>query len=355
MKKLLLASVALGAAMAQPGLVQALSVSVLWDASRDTGADWLAHVEAGLSLSLGADTTITLTDHLSYDGAEGFTEALASASAAADVVVTDFVPATDALAPAADADRPLLINLAPGNAKSCHEQTIHLAGDVALGRLAAIYMNGIKSQRTFAFVKDDDEGKKRLGDFRRAFTGGLGGAAFAKPDQTDFRNEVAILKVTQADGAYFDLEGQPLYDYLEAAASGNMTEAVNAVTTSDIDYDRLSEETRSALAAMTLVSAWNPDTVDAQPFKEAFRDAMGEDPAFSALMGYEAGLVLSLALDGPSDNLFSNVISTAWQSPRGPVSFDEHGYAIVPVGAYKFTETALSLKGRIAVPTDHDC
>lgn len=355
MKKLLLASVALGAAMAQHGLVQALSVSVLWDASRDTGADWLAHVEAGLSLSLGPDTTITLTEHLSYDGAEGFTEALASASAAADVVVTDFVPATDALAPAADADRPLLINLAPGNAKSCHEQTIHLAGDAALGRLAAIYMNGIKSQRTFAFVKDDDEGKKRLGDFRRAFTGGLDGAAFAKPDQTDFRNEVAILKVTQADGAYFDLEGQPLYDYLEAAASGNMNEAVNAVTTSDIDYDRLSEETRSALAAMTLVSAWNPDTVDAQPVKEAFRDAMGEDPAFSALMGYEAGVVLGLALDGPSDNLFSNVISTAWQSPRGPVSFDEHGYAIVPVGAYKFTETALSLKGRIAVPTDHDC
>ena len=106
---------------------------------------------------------------------------------------------------------------------------------------------------------------------------------------------------------------------------------------------------------MTLVSAWNADTVDAEEFATSYSDIAGEDPTFAGLLGFEAGDVLMKALEGEAEDLFSNVVSLSWQSPRGPISFDEFGYAVVPVGAYKFTDAALSLKGRIAVPAEHDC
>lgn len=350
MRHLFLASAALGA-MILPSAAQALSVTIVWDSTRADGVAWSEQVQAGLSLSLGDTDAIEIVEASAYDGAEGFDEALSTITA--DVVITDFAKAGEQLV--ANEASPLFINLSPGQTNTCSGNTVHLAGDVALGRLAAIYMNGVAAQRTFAFVKDNSEGKQRLADFRGAFTGGLGGAAFAEPAQSDFENEIAILRVTKADGAYFDLEGDPLYSYLDAVAAGAVADTITAVTTSHIDYDRVSEDTRGALSAMTLVSAWNADTVDAKDFSAAFNDAAGEDPVFAGLLGYEAGDVLLKAMDGEADSLFANIVSLTWQSPRGPMSFDEHGYAIVPVGAYKFTEEALSLKGRIAVPAEHNC
>lgn len=354
MKRIFLASAALGA-MILPTAAQALSVTIAWDSSQSAGSAWSEQVQAGLALSLDGDETIEILDAIAYDGADDFAQALSATEA--DVVITDFAEAGDhstdpGLATEAS---PLFVNLKPGVANTCTGKTIHLAGDVALGRLAAIYMNGVSAQRTFAFVKDNDEGKQRLADFRGAFTGGLGGAAFAEPAQDDFENEIAILRVTKADGAYFDLEGDPLYAYLDAVAAGSVVDSITAVTTSNIDYDMVSEATRGALAAMTLVSAWNPDTVEAQDFATAYSAAAGEDPGFAGLLGYEAGDVLQRALEGEADSLFSNILALTWQSPRGPMSFDPHGYAVVPVGAYKFTEEALSLKGRIAVPAEHSC
>ena len=102
------------------------------------------------------------------------------------------------------------MNLGRDLPATCGTNTLHLAVDVALGRLAALYMNGLNAQRTFAFVKENDEGKQHLSYFRRSFTGGLRGAAFAEPGQTSFDNEIAILRVTKSDGAYFDLEGDAL-------------------------------------------------------------------------------------------------------------------------------------------------
>ena len=350
MKLLSWAILALGA-LALPSSAQALSVSIVWDASREAGASWSEHVQAGLALSLGSDASVEVLEPVAYEGTDAFAEAVSSLDA--DVIITDYAKASDMM-DGADA-KPLFMNLSPETANTCDRSTVHLAGDVAIGRLAAIYMNGLNAQRTFAFVKENDEGKQHLADFRRAFTGGLGGAAFAQSDQSNFDNEIAILRVTKADGAYFDLEGEALYGYLEAFANGVVAENMNTVTTSQIDYDRLSEETRKALGSMTLVSAWNPDTVDAADFKTAFNTQIGEDPSFAGLMGFEAGDLLMKAMSGEQETLFENVVALSWQSPRGPVSFDPHGYAIVPVGAYRFTETALSLKGRISVATDHAC
>ena len=350
MKLLSLAIMALGA-LALPNGAQALTVSILWDASNSTGSSWSEHVQTGLALSLDEDEEIEVQAPIAYQGSSGFAEAVSGLDA--DVVITDLAEASD-LFSSSDA-KPLFINLSPVIADTCNRDTVHLAGDVAIGRLAAIYMNGLDAQRTFAFVKENDEGKKHLEDFRRAFTGGLGGAAFAQKDQSDFDNEIAILRVTKADGAYFDLEGEALYGYLDAFATGIVSDSLTTVTTSKIDYDRLSETTRKALGSMTLVSAWNPDTVDALDFKAAFNTRLGEDPSFAGLMGFEAGDLLTQAMTGSRDSLFDNVVALSWQSPRGPVSFDPHGYAIVPVGAYSFTEAALSLKGRISVATQHAC
>ena len=350
MKKLLMAATAFGA-LALSANAQALTVAVVWDGTNEAGEAWKTQVETGLALSLDGVENVEVIDAASYEGVDAFAETIAGLTA--DVVITDNAMAGEELA--AEDAQPMYINMVTGAANTCSGNTIHLAGDVALGRLAAIYMNGANAQRTFAFVKDNDEGKTRLADFRGAFTGGLGGAAFAEPGQSDFENEIAILRVTKADGAYFDLDGDPLYSYLDAVAAGSVADKITAVTTSDIDYDRLPEDTRTALAAMTLVSAWNADTVDAEEFATAFSDVLGEDPAFAGLLGYEAGEVLMKAADGEASTLFANVVATTWQSPRGPMSFDEHGYAVVPVGAYKFTEEALSLKGRIAVPAAHSC
>ncbi|MGB1155797.1 MAG: hypothetical protein ACPG42_03185 [Alphaproteobacteria bacterium] len=346
MKFQTLAALALGA-MALPSSALALSVTLAWDASRSTGSDWSRDVMAGLNLSLLAQDGIEVSGVVSYDGPEDFEAALADVSA--DVVLTDYADAS------AMAAGPLFFNLGTQPAENCTTNMVHLAGDVALGRLAAIYMNGINAQRTFAFVKESDEGKRHLDDFRRAFTGGLGGAAFAREDQVDFENEMAILRVTKADGAYLDLEGEALYRYLDAFAMGEVLEQTKAVTTSHIDYDRVPEETRAALDAMTLVSAWNADTVDAADFKEAFNAETGADPSFAGLLGYEAGTILLDAMDGEGDSLFTNIVGLSVLSPRGPLSFDAQGFAIVPVGAYSFTDEALSLKGRIAVAAEHNC
>lgn len=350
MKLLSFAFLALGA-LALPNSAQALSVSILWDSSSETGSNWSEHVRAGLALSLDNNATIEVAEPIAYEGSTGFAEAVSGLEA--DVIITDLAQASELLA-AAEA-KPLFMNLSPVTADTCNRDTVHLAGDIAIGRLAAIYTNGLNAQRTFAFVKENDEGKQHLADFRRAFTGGLGGAAFAQKDQSNFDNEIAILRVTKADGAYFDLEGEALYGYLEAFATGEVADNLNTVTTSEIDYDRLSDETRKALSSLTLVSAWNPDTVDAADFKAAFNTHLGEDPSFAGLMGFEAGDLLMKAMTGIQESLFDNVVALSWQSPRGPVSFDAHGYAIVPVGAYSFTEAALSLKGRISVATNHAC
>lgn len=352
MKLLTMAAMAL-ASLALPLSAQALSVSIVWNASNEGGPRWSEHVLTGLALSLEGETRIELLDAISYADEASFSQAISELDA--DVIITDFAEA-GSLPGATDAPA-LFMNLSANLPKACGTNTVHLAGDVALGRLAALYMNGLNAQRTFAFVKENDEGKQHLSDFRRAFTGGLGGAAFANSDQTSFDNEIAILRVTKADGAYFDLEGDALYRYLDAFTNGVVAEDLNTVTTSDIDYDQLSEETRKALSSMTLVSAWNADTVDARDFKAAFQARMGEDPSFAGLMGFEAGdlLMKAMEMSSSSQTLFDNVIALSWQSPRGPVSFDPEGYAIVPVGAYRFTETALSLKGRISVPADHAC
>lgn len=352
MRLLFMAALALGF-MSLPAHAQGLSIAIVWDESREWGANWSMHVQTGLALSLDGQAGIELLDPVSYDGADGFGDAVASQDA--DVIITDFANAGSALE--ANTSPVLFMNLSPQLPQSCGSNTVHLAGDVALGRLAALYMNGLNAQRTFAFVKENEEGKRNLSDFRRAFTGGLGGAAFANPDQTNFENEIAILRVTRADGAYFDLEGDALYRYLDAFANGRVAGSLNTVTTSKIDYNQLSEDTRNALGNMTLLSAWNPATVDAKELKAAFQSRIGEDPSFAGLMGFEAGDLLVKAMDiqTEGETLFDKVVTLSWQSPRGPVSFDPQGYAIVPVGAYSFTETALSLKGRISVPADHGC
>ena len=350
MKMLSLAVLALGA-LALPGSGNALSVSVIFDPSRTMDLNWSEHVQAGLSLSLRGQDDIQVLDAVAYSGSQPLATVVADTGA--DVVITNVAEAGGALN--GTDDGPLLINLSPDLTGSCDKRTVHLAGDVALGRLAALYMNSLNAQRTFAFVKQGEEGKQNLDDFQRAYTGGLGGAAFATPNQDDFNNEIAILRVTKADGAYFDLEGEALYGYLNAYAEGVIADDLKAVTTSEIDYDRLTNTTRSALSSVTLLSAWNPDTVDATKFKTAFNAWIGEDPSFAGLMGFEAGNLLVKATEGTGGTLFDNVVALSWQSPRGPVSFDAHGYAIVPVGAYGFTETALSLKGRISVAANHSC
>lgn len=352
MKLLTVAAMAL-AAFALPLQAQALSISIVWSPEKHSGVRWSEHVQTGLMLSLSGQEGIEINDAVSYSSPENFAEVIAGIEA--DVIITDFAEA-GSLSEASPAPA-LFMNLGRDLPATCGTNTLHLAGDVALGRLAALYMNGLNAQRTFAFVKENDEGKQHLSDFRRSFTGGLGGAAFAEPGQTSFDNEIAILRVTKADGAYFDLEGDALYRYLDAFTSFDVPEALSTVTTSEIDYDRLGDETRKALSSLTLVSAWNADTVDARPFKTAFRDRVGEDPSFAGLMGFEAGdlLMKAAATENTDLPLFDSVVGMSWQSPRGPVSFDPQGYAIVPVGAYRFTETALSLKGRISVSADHAC
>ena len=94
MRLLFTAALALGF-MSLPAHAQGLSIAIVWDESREWGANWSMHVQTGLALSLDGQAGIELLDPVSYDGADGFGDAVASQDA--DVIITDFANAGSAL------------------------------------------------------------------------------------------------------------------------------------------------------------------------------------------------------------------------------------------------------------------
>ena len=84
MRLLFMAALALGF-MSLPAHAQGLSIAIIWDESREWGANWSMHVQTGLALSLDGQPGIELLDPVSYDGADGFGDAVASQDA--DVII----------------------------------------------------------------------------------------------------------------------------------------------------------------------------------------------------------------------------------------------------------------------------
>ncbi|WP_340109235.1 ABC transporter substrate-binding protein [Pikeienuella sp. HZG-20] len=217
--------------------------------------------------------------------------------------------------------------------KGCHENYFNVAWqNDNLHEAAGAYASTAGYKNSFIFAPNYPAGKDALTGYKRFFTGDYAGEVYTQLGQTDYAAEIAQLRASGADSAYFFLPGGMGIAFMKQYAQSGVDIPLIGPAFS-FDQGILQAVGEAALGVKN-TSQWSKDlgnpTNDA--FVESFQAEYGRLPSLYASQGFDtANLMLSaLKVAHPSDaDAFRAALEKAdFASTRGDFKFGPNHHPI---------------------------
>ena len=210
--------------------------------------------------------------------------------------------------------------------RGCHENYFNVAWqNDAMHEAAGAHANDAGYESAFIMAPNYPAGQDGLTGFKRFYEGEVLSEVYTRLGQTDYAAEIAQIRASEADVAYFFLPGGMGISFLKQYADAGVDIPLIGP---GFSFDQtILPAVGDAAAGVRNTSEWSPDLDNAAnaAFVEGFRAAYDRTPSMYAAQGYDAAQLLLSArerADVSDADAFRDALRAAeFESVRGEFRF----------------------------------
>jgi branched-chain amino acid transport system substrate-binding protein len=199
-------------------------------------------------------------------------------------------------------------------------------------------------------------GRESIGGFKRLYKGKIADEVYVKMGQLDYSSELAQLRASGADAAFFFLPGGMGISFIKQLVASGLTKDVTLYAPGFSGDDDTIKAVGEPMLGMFNSSQWAADLPGEanQKFVADFEKAYGRIPTLYASQGYDAALLLDGAVRDVKGRIedkaaFRKALRAAnFASVRGSFKFNVNQY---PIQNYYLRVIGRDKQGRIANKT----
>ncbi|REC57629.1 ABC transporter substrate-binding protein [Rhodosalinus sediminis] len=217
--------------------------------------------------------------------------------------------------------------------RGCHENYFNVAWqNDAMHEAAGAHANDAGYESAFIMAPNYPAGQDGLTGFKRFYEGEVVSEVYTRLGQTDYAAEIAQIRASDADVAYFFLPGGMGISFLKQYADAGVDIPLIGP---GFSFDQtILPAVGDAAAGVRNTSEWSPDldTAANAAFVESFRAAYDRTPSMYAAQGYDAAQLLLSAMetaDVSDADAFREALRAAeFESVRGAFRFAANQHPI---------------------------
>ncbi|WP_372892342.1 ABC transporter substrate-binding protein [Rhodosalinus sp.] len=217
--------------------------------------------------------------------------------------------------------------------RGCHENYFNVAWqNDAMHEAAGAHANDEGYESAFIMAPNYPAGQDGLTGFKRFYEGEVLSEVYTKLGQSDYAAEIAQIRASEADVAYFFLPGGMGISFLKQYADAGVDIPLIGP---GFSFDQtILPAVGDAAAGVRNTSEWSPDLDnDANArFVEGFRDAYDRTPSMYAAQGYDAAQLLLSAMEtaevSDADAFREALRAAEFESVRGEFRFAPNQHPI---------------------------
>ena len=217
--------------------------------------------------------------------------------------------------------------------RGCHENYFNVAWqNDAMHEAAGAHANDAGYESAFIMAPNYPAGQDGLTGFKRFYEGEVVSEVYTRLGQTDYAAEIAQIRASDADVAYFFLPGGMGISFLKQYADAGVDIPLIGP---GFSFDQtILPAVGDAAAGVRNTSEWSPDldTAANAAFVEGFRAAYDRTPSMYAAQGYDAAQLLLSAMetaDVSDADAFREALRAAeFESVRGAFRFAPNQHPI---------------------------
>ena len=217
--------------------------------------------------------------------------------------------------------------------RGCHENYFNVAWqNDAMHEAAGAHANDAGYESAFIMAPNYPAGQDGLTGFKRFYEGEVVSEVYTRLGQTDYAAEIAQIRASEADVAYFFLPGGMGISFLKQYADAGVDIPLIGP---GFSFDQtILPAVGDAAAGVRNTSEWSPDldTAANAAFVEGFRAAYDRTPSMYAAQGYDAAQLLLSAMetaDVSDADAFREALRAAeFESVRGAFRFAPNQHPI---------------------------
>ncbi|RBI84922.1 ABC transporter substrate-binding protein [Rhodosalinus halophilus] len=220
--------------------------------------------------------------------------------------------------------------------RGCHPNYFNVSWqNDAMHEAAGAYANDAGYESAFIMAPNYPAGQDGLTGFKRFYEGEVVSEVYTKLGQTDYAAEIAQIRASEADVAYFFLPGGMGISFLKQYADAGVDIPLIGP---GFSFDQtILPAVGDAAAGVRNTSEWSPDLDNAanQRFVEGFREAYDRIPSMYAAQAYDAAQLIVSAMgkaDVSDADAFRAALREAdFDSVRGDFEFAPNQHPIQDV------------------------
>lgn len=199
-------------------------------------------------------------------------------------------------------------------------------------------------------------GRESIGGFKRLYQGKIAEEVYVKLGQLDFSSELAQLRASGADAAFFFLPGGMGISFIKQLVASGLTKDVTLYAPAFSGDQDTIKAVGEPMLGMFNASQWSPDLPGDvnQKFVADFEKEYGRIPTLYASQGYDAAMLLDGAVRDvkgkieDKDALRKALRAANFKSVRGSFKFNTNQY---PIQNYYLRVIGRDNQGRIVNKT----
>ena len=220
--------------------------------------------------------------------------------------------------------------------RGCHENYFNVAWqNDAMHEAAGAHANDAGYESAFIMAPNYPAGQDGLTGFKRFYEGEVLSEVYTRLGQTDYAAEIAQIRASEADVAYFFLPGGMGISFLKQYADAGVDIPLIGP---GFSFDQtILPAVGDAAAGVRNTSEWSPDLDNAAnaAFVEGFRAAYDRTPSMYAAQGYDAAQLLLSAMEkadvSDADAFRAALREADFDSVRGEFRFAANQHPIQDV------------------------
>jgi len=218
----------------------------------------------------------------------------------------------------------------------------------AVARALGGYLAGLPNNKKIAMVApNDDYGRGDLGSliafFKKAGKPEVVYEAYYERNQTDFNTILLKMKSLNPDCYYINVRWPASAIALQQMEDLAMLKGKYLSSSVNFYNKELAKRVGPLMEGAGMSVAWAPVFKDeeSQKLVKAYRAKYGDDPNDSVSLGWSPIMVAAMAIqkagtDKDQEKIRLAVKGLKWNSPQGPINFDDKGDSGVPAHVLQF-------------------
>lgn len=217
------------------------------------------------------------------------------------------------------------------------------------------YVSDKGYKRVAVIAPNYQAGKDAVTGFKRFFKGEIVDEIYASATQPDFSAEIAQVVAAKPDAVYVFFPGTAGVNFVRQYQQAGLQKSIPLLTSGFLDATTLPALKDAALGVLSAM-IWAPDTDNpvSRAFVEAFEKKYGRIPSNMAAQGFDAGLLLDVAIARVGGRVNDKPAFMAAlkqgnpNSVRGALVFNNNNF---PINDFYVFQVAKDAKGRVSLKT----